>query len=64
MSRILNKRKIEREIRIKGRKSGNKSSSKEREREIESDFFLEIRTDNPSLAVQILNGTPRPIFPS
>ena len=24
----------------------------------------EIRTDNPSLALKILNGTPRPILPS
>ena len=34
----------------------------------ESDFFKkciwEIRTDNPSLAVKFLNGTPRPILPS
>ena len=38
--------------------------------EIERDFFIfwkcfwEIRTDNPSLAVKILNGTPRPNVPS
>ena len=34
----------------------------------ESDFLkkciLEIRTDNPSLAVKILNGTPTPLLPS
>ena len=27
-------------------------------------YILEIRTGNPSLAVKILNGTPRPILPS
>ena len=36
---------------------------REREREIERDFFLkciwEIRTDNPSLAVKILNDRER-----
>ena len=42
----------------------------EREREIERDFYFcwkciwEIRTDNPSLAVKILNDTPRPNVPS
>ena len=45
---------------------------RERERERVNVIFLiffrkciwEIRTDNPSLAVEILNGTPRPNMPS
>ena len=52
--------------------ANDKDRERERERqiEIERDFYFflkciwEIRTDNPSLAVKILNDTPRPNVPS
>ena len=47
---------------------GIRKREREKVREInESEFWKciwEIRTDNPSLAVKILNGTPRPTLPS
>ena len=50
-------------------KERERERDREREREIERDFYFlkciwKIRTDNPSLAVKILNGTLKPILPS